>query len=161
MKIALIAAMAKNRVIGSENQLPWHLPADLKHFKSITMGKPIIMGRKTFESIGKALPGRQNIVITRDVNFMAEHVEIVHSFEEALNVAHLADEVMIIGGSSIYQLALPKAHFLYLTLIHHQIDGDAFFPEIDIKEWEQISRQDYSKDEKNRYDYSFVTLKRK
>ncbi len=157
MIISMIAAMAKNRVIGKENQMPWHLPADFAWFKRCTLGKPIIMGRKTFESIGKALPGRQNIVITRNSQFCATGVEVADSLENALALADQADEVMIIGGGSIYQSSLPMASRLYLTYIQADIEGDTCFPEFGI-EWYETYREEYPQDEKNAYDMSFVIL---
>jgi len=159
MIISLIAAMAQNRVIGKQNQLPWHLPADLKHFKSITMDKPIVMGRKTFESIGKALPGRQNIIITRDKNFQAENCTIVHSLDEAFEITKDQEEVMVIGGASIYEQALPKTQRIYLTLIHENIEGDTYFPEWNNNEWKETSKETFEPNEKNQYKYSFITMK--
>ncbi|WNJ94227.1 type 3 dihydrofolate reductase [Vibrio ruber] len=157
MIISMIAAMANNRVIGKENQMPWHLPADFAWFKRCTLGKPIIMGRKTFESIGKALPGRQNIVITRNPQFHADGVDVTDSLENALTLAGEVDEVMIIGGGSIYQAGLPLASRLYLTYIQAEIDGDTRFPDIGT-EWHETYREAYSQDEKNAYDMSFVIL---
>lgn len=131
MKLAIIVAAARNGVIGRNNQLPWHLPQDLKYFKAVTLGKPVIMGRKTYESIGRPLPGRANIVITRDLSWCANGVEVVHSFDEALELASGVDvsEVMVIGGAEIYKAALPVAHRIYLTRIDLEPEGDAFFPE--------------------------------
>ncbi len=129
MRLALIVAMAENGIIGRGNDLPWHLSGDLKHFKSVTMGKPMIMGRKTFDSIGKPLPGRANIVVTRDPSLRAEGVRVVHDFHEALRVAEGiargggAEETIVIGGAQIYELALPKADRIYLTEIHQSVDG--------------------------------------
>jgi dihydrofolate reductase len=155
----MIAAMAKNRVIGKENQMLWHLPADFAWFKRCTLGKPIIMGRKTFESIGQALPGRQNIVITRNSQFCATGVEVADSLENALALDDQADEVMIIGGGSIYQSSLPMASRLYLTYIQADIHGDTCFPEFGI-EWYETYREKYPQDEKNAYDMSFVILEK-
>ena len=161
MMISLIAAVAKNGVIGVDNSMPWHLPADMKFFRETTMGKPLVMGRKTFESIGsKPLPGRTNIVITRDRNFRAENCLLVHSIDDALAAADGSDEVMIMGGSSFYEQMLTRADRIYLTQVHADIEGDAWFPELKSGSWKEISRQDFSADEKNPFDYSFVILER-
>lgn len=138
--ISLIVAHDEQRVIGYENGMPWHLPGDLKYFKEQTMGKPIIMGRKTFESIGKPLPGRRNIVITRNESYSAEGVEIVASLDEALSLVGEVPEIMIIGGEQIFRLALPIADRLYVTVIHHSFEGDTFFPEYEA-EFEEVSAQ--------------------
>lgn len=160
MQVSIIAALANNRVIGYQNQLPWHLPADLKHFKELTMGKPIIMGRKTFESIGKPLPGRTNVVVSRNPAFEADGCIVVHSLEAALEKVSYVPEAMIIGGTEIFRQALPLAHTLYLTFIHADIAGDVFFPEWGANDWQEFKRQDFKADEKNGYEYSFVTLSR-
>ncbi|OUS10577.1 dihydrofolate reductase [Gammaproteobacteria bacterium 54_18_T64] len=142
-RISLIVAVADNGVIGSNNQLPWHISADLKYFKRVTLGKPIIMGRLTYESIGRPLPGRSNIVMTRDSAWRAEGVERAGDLTEALALANkIADEsgleeVMIIGGATIYREALPRADRLYLTRVHTRVEGDAFFPELDLSEWRE------------------------
>ncbi len=166
MKLSLIAAMDKNRVIGVNNTLPWHLPADLKHFKSLTMGKPILMGRNTYESIGKPLPGRDNIVLSRQSDYLAEGCTVVCSIEQAL--AHAdelnAEELMIIGGAMLYDATLAIADTLYLTYVDTEVtNGDAplaFFPEIDRAEWTETDWQPHSADEKNSFDYTFTTLDR-
>lgn len=158
MKLSLIAAMDTHRVIGRKNQLPWHLPADLKHFKTITMGKPIVMGRKTFESIGKALPGRKNIVISHNSEFYAPDCLVKTSLVQVLDHLKYENEIMIIGGASLFQEALPLAQRMYLTFIHHSFEGDTFFPEWNKDEWREISREDHAPDERNCYSYSFVTL---
>ena len=160
MKISIIVAMAQNRVIGRDNQLPWHLPADLRHFKATTMGKPIVMGRKTWESVGRPLPGRTNIVVTRDRDYTADGCVVVHTLDEALAAATGHDEVMVIGGAEFYRQVLPEATTLYLTLIHDAIEGDAFFPELDESEWHEVERQDFEPDEKNPHAYSFIRLER-
>jgi len=150
--------MATNRVIGLNNQLPWHLPADLKHFKNVTQGHAVLMGRKTHESIGKPLPNRKNIILTRNPHYQASGCLIVNSLEEAI---HLTDkELFIIGGAEIYRAFLPQVEQLYLTLVHQEFEGDAFFPEIDWTEWKEVEREDFSKDEKNECDYSFLKLQR-
>jgi len=160
MIISIVVAMDRNRTIGVHNRLPWHLPADLKHFKAVTMGKPIIMGRRTFESIGKPLPGRKNIVITRDRTYSTEGVEICYSLQEALAATGKVEEIMIIGGASIFGEALPLASRLYLTTIEDQFSGDTFFPEIDEAQWLEVSRENHQPDDKNSYGYSFITLER-
>ena len=161
MIVSIIAAMDRNRLIGSNNQLPWHLPADLAHFKQVTMGKPIIMGRKTYESIGRSLPGRTNIVLTRSADFRAEGVLTAHTLEQALNYVSEEDEVMIIGGSTIYELALPRADRLYLTYVESASEGDAWFPEFDIERWRVVASEQHRADEKNSSDYRFVSYERK
>ena len=161
MKLALIAAMAEQRVIGLDNGMPWHLPADLKHFRNLTVGKPVIMGRKTIESIGKALPKRRNIVVTRRSDFGMDGCEVAASIEAAVELVAHEDEVMIIGGASIYEQTLARADILYLTYIHAQFQGDTHFPVVDETEWEEIEREAHEPDEKNPHAYSFVTLRRR
>lgn len=161
MKISLVAAVSKNNVIGNKGKLPWHLPADMHHFRELTMGKPVIMGRKTFESIGKPLEGRESIVMTSDPNYQAEGRVVVHSIEEALKAAEGNEEVVIIGGGKIYEEFLPQADRIYLTEIHQDFEGDTYFPEFDQNEWQETSRQDFEADEKNQFAYSFLTLERK
>jgi len=158
--ISLIAAMASNRVIGINNTLPWHLPADFKHFKAVTMGKPILMGRKTYESIGRPLPGRTNIIITNNPSYVAEGCHVVNSIEQALTLTEDDAEVMVIGGASFYQQTLPIAQRIYLTIIHHDFEGDAHFVEVDESIWREIERVDCQPDEKNCYPYSFLTLEK-
>jgi dihydrofolate reductase len=161
MKVALIAAFAQNLVVGINNSLPWHLPEDLKYFKRTTSGKAIIMGRKTYESIGRPLPNRTNIVVTRNPDFKAEGVVTVMSLEagikhaESVNLINGIDEVMIIGGAAIYQASLPMADRLYLTHVHANVEGDAYFPTVDFDQWKEVGREDFNKDESNPYDYSF------
>jgi dihydrofolate reductase len=161
MIISLIAAIGKNRVIGKNNSLPWKLPADMKRFRELTTGKPIIMGRKTFESIGKPLPNRTNIIITHDQNYKAEGCIIAHSIEEALKAAESNKEVMIIGGSQIYKEFLPKANKMYLTLIDADFDGNAYFPEYKVEEWKETAYEEHERDKDNQYSYTFVVLTRK
>jgi len=160
MIISIIVAMDKKGVIGLDGDLPWHLSADLKHFKAITMGKPLIMGRKTHESIGRPLPGRKNIVLTHSQEFKTEGCTVVYSLEEALIAAGEVDEVMIMGGSGIYDQSLASADRLYLTEVHADVNGDVYFPEFDRSEWVEIEREDYSTDDKNNFDYSFVVMER-
>ena len=157
--LSLIWAMADNRVIGIENRLPWKLPADMKWFRENTMGKPIIMGRLTFESFGaKPLPGRRNIIISRNPTYAADGIESCNSLEEALKATQDNDEVMIIGGMSLYQQALPLAERLYMTLVHTNVEGDAWFPEFDLQHWRETTRSDFLADDKNPYPYSFIIL---
>lgn len=160
MFISLIAAMGHNRVIGRNNQMPWHLPADFKHFKNITMGKPIVMGRKTYESIGRALPGRRNIIITHNLNLQIKECEVVHSLEEAMQLLTNETEVFIIGGANLFTQALPFANRLYLTLIEEDFVGDTYFPSFHAKEWQEIKRENFKADARNTYDYQFITLDR-
>ena len=159
-RIALIAAMAENRIIGRENRLPWRLPADLRRFKSLTMGKPVIMGRKTYESIGKPLPGRSNIVVTRDPDYRAPGCQVVHSLEQALEAGAGHAEVMVIGGAELYRQALGRAQRMYLTLVRAEVEGDTLFPDIEPQQWRELERESHRADEKNQYDYDFVTLQR-
>lgn len=162
MMISMIAAMTEDRVIGIKNTLPWKLPNDMKWFRQNTMGKPIVMGRKTFESFGaKALPGRTNIIITRDENYQAKDSVVVHSIDEALKAAGDVDEVMIIGGASFYEQMLPQTDRLYLTFVHAELKGDAWFPEINNKDWNKVEKINHKKDEKNQYAHSFIILDRK
>ena len=158
MQLSIIVAMDKNRAIGANGTLPWHLSSDLKNFKSITMGKPIVMGRKTHESIGQPLPGRENIILTRDETFFAEGCTVLHSLDAIYEHCSECEEVMITGGAEIYKSSLNDASKLYLTEVHTAIDGDTFFPAFNRSEWKEVSRQDFKSDEKNEYDYSFVEL---
>ncbi|CAI8181714.1 MAG: Dihydrofolate reductase type 3 [Marinobacterium sp. xm-d-530] len=168
MRLALIVAQGLNRVIGNDNKLPWYLPEDLRYFKEVTMGKPIIMGRKTFESIGKPLPGRLNIVITRDSNWSAEGVKVVSGLGDAIEVGEgqaLIDgveEAVIIGGAQIYAQSLSIVDRLYLTQVEAEPEGDAYFPEIDYSQWQELGRQSFpAGDQPNRYPYSFIVYDRK
>lgn len=161
MIISLIWAMADNRTIGIENRLPWKLPADMKWFRAQTLGKPIVMGRLTFESFGaKPLPGRRNLIVSRNTDYRGDGIEVFRSLEAALSAADCT-EVMVIGGASLYAQALPQADRLYMTLVHADIAGDASFPEFDMGQWQEIERIDCTRDDKNPYDYSFVVLDRK
>ncbi|CAJ1895700.1 MULTISPECIES: type 3 dihydrofolate reductase [Aeromonas] len=163
MKISMIAAMAHDRVIGKDNQMPWHMPADLAHFKRVTLGKPVLMGRKTFESIGRPLPGRRNLVISRNPDYQADGIEVVGSVEAAL--ALLADnevaEVMVIGGGHLYAELLPKADCLYLTRIELEVEGDTRFPAFADEQWQCVEREVHQADEKNPHPYRFETWLRK
>jgi dihydrofolate reductase len=160
MLISLVVAVAANNAIGKNNQLLWHLPADLKHFKQVTTGHTVFMGRKTFQSIGKPLPNRRNIVISKSVTAI-EGCEVLPSLEEALLLADKHEELMVIGGATIYNLALPKANRIYLTRVHHEFEADTFFPEIDLNQWQETTREDFLPDEKNPFRYSFITLNRR
>ena len=161
MRLSIIVAMSENRVIGRDNQLPWRLSADLQHFKKLTMGKPIIMGRKTFESIGRALPGRQNIVVTRQPDYHAEGCDVVPSADAAIAAADDAAEIMVIGGAEIYRQFLPRANRIYLTRVHARIDGDTYFPELQAEEWAETAREPLAANADNEFAASFVTLARR
>jgi dihydrofolate reductase len=156
--ISAIAAMSENRVIGLNNQLPWHLPADLKHFKNLTQGHPVLMGRKTYESIGRPLPNRTNLILTRHLDYTAQGCEIVSSLQAAIEIANKlsASELFIIGGAEIYQQLLSHVNKLYLTIIHHPFEGDAYFPEINSQEWQVSDEEHHEPDEKNIYPYTFM-----
>lgn len=162
MTISLVVAAANNNAIGKDGKMPWHLPADMKHFKNITWGMPIIMGRKTFESIGKVLPGRKNIVITRQTGWEAEGVVVVKKIEDAFFVAAEADakEAMVIGGGEIYKQIFDKARRIYLTRVDAEPEGDTFFPVLRSEEWHLVSQQKHEADEKNAYNYSFQLWER-
>jgi dihydrofolate reductase len=160
--IASIFAMSENRVIGKENRLPWHLPADLKFFKATTLHHPILMGRKTFESIGRPLPQRTSIIITRQQGYRAEGALVVHSLAEAIQAGQeLNPDIFIIGGAEILQEALALIDTMYLTLIHQTFEGDVFYPAFDEQQWQQTWREDHQPDEKNKYAYSFLKLERR
>jgi dihydrofolate reductase len=158
--ISMIVAMDENNAIGKDNELLWHLPDDFKHFKSVTMGKPIVMGRKTFESIGRPLPGRENIVVTRDKLFLSEGITIVNDIDAALSACDKYDEVMVIGGASFYEQMLPLADTLYVTLVHESFEADAFFPEISMGEWQVVEQREHASDEKHVHSFSFITYER-
>jgi len=160
MQISLIAAMDEERLIGAHNSLPWRLPADMQWFRKQTIGKPIVMGRNTFASIGKPLPGRQNIVLSRNRALHLEGCSIIHSLDELKKVADGADEVMIIGGGEIYALALPLADRLYLTTINSTFEGDAWFPEHCEQDWREVFREAHTSDEANAWGYTFRILER-
>jgi dihydrofolate reductase len=160
--LSIIVAMAHNRIIGADNDMPWHLPADLQHFKRTTMGKPVVMGRKTYESIGKALPGRHNIVITTNSEYTLDDASVVYSVEEALALCAQEEEVMIIGGGSIYALLIDHTDTLHLTFIDKDVVGDTRFPDWnEYGQWLEVSREAHHADDKNPHDYEFVTLQRK
>ena len=163
MIISIISAVADNRVIGKSNTLPWHLPADFKYFKENTLNKPIVMGFKTFQSIGETpLPKRKNVILNNNPNYKApEGCFLAKSIDEVSEMLKSEEEVMVCGGASVYRQFLPIADRLYLTFIHHKFEGDTFFPEFDINKWKETSREDHQPDEKNVYPYSFVVLERK
>jgi dihydrofolate reductase len=153
--VTLIVAVADNGVMGRANTLPWHLPDDLKRFKRLTLGKPMIMGRKTFESIGKPLPGRLNIVVTRDTNYRFEGVVVVHGADQAIEVAADAPEVMVIGGAELFRVFLPRAGRIHLTRVHGNIDGDVMWPAPDVRQWEVIEREAHDADERHAHAMTF------
>lgn len=163
MKISLIVAVAENDVIGHNNQLIWHLPNDLKQFRRLTTGHCIIMGRKTFDSIGKPLPNRTSIIISRNPDFQIENCITVNSLEKAISKAKEIEneEAFVIGGAEIYRLSLPLADKIYLTKVYHDFEGDALFPTIDKTVWQETKREDFETDEKHLYKYSFVELEKK
>ena len=160
--LSLLVAADENNLIGNQNKLPWHLPDDLKYFKNLTWGMPVIMGRKTYESVGKPLPGRQNIVITRNREWNHPKIDVVHDIESAIQLAKQRDvkEIFIIGGAEIFTTSMATADRVYLTRIHHVFEGDVYFPELD-KEWKLIKQVFRNKDEKNLYDHSFQVWERK
>ena len=158
--ITIIAAVAQNNALGKNNELIWHLPADLKRFKKITSGHHIIMGRKTFESLNKPLPNRTTIIITRNRNYKAENCIVVNSLSSALVAAKSDQNPFILGGAEIYRQAFDIADILDLTLVHHKFDADVFFPEINQHIWKEILREDFKSDSTNKYDYSFVKYKK-
>ncbi|MDX8391960.1 MAG: type 3 dihydrofolate reductase [Mariprofundaceae bacterium] len=167
MLISLIAAMDENRLIGASNRLPWHLPADMTWFRKQTMGKPILMGRTTFASIGKALPGRTNIILSRNPELARDRdlqlggCTIIHDLSELAQAANDADEIMVIGGAQIYELTLPLAKRLYITRIHAAFDGDTYFPRLGSAGWQESEHEDHAADESNRWPYTFRILERK
>ena len=161
MRLSIVVAMDSNRLIGKDNGLPWHLPADLAFFKKLTTGNTILMGRKTFDSIGRPLPNRRNIVITGNADIEIAGCEVVNSIEEALSLAQGETEVMVIGGAKLYQQILPSADRLYITRIEGEFEGDTHFPSFNEAEWSQISSDSRQPDENNRHTYHFITLDRR
>ena len=154
--VSIIVAMAKNRVIGKDNDMPWHLPADLQHFRKVTTGKPIIMGRKTYESIGRPLPKRHNIIISRNCDYKVEGCDVVGSLDEAVKIAGDVEELFIIGGGFLYDETIDQADKLYLTFIDLEVEGDTFFPEYEHLNIQNIASEHHIKDEKNPYNYEFT-----
>ncbi|MGH8282608.1 MAG: dihydrofolate reductase [Gammaproteobacteria bacterium] len=159
--LSIIVAVGEHNEIGKNGRMPWHLPADLKHFKTITLGKPVIMGRRTFEAIGKPLSQRRNIAVTRDRDFKAEGCEIAHSLTDALVLAAGVPETMVIGGGEIYREALPRSQRIYLTRVHAGFDADTFFPMLDPADWRETACENHIADERNSFAYSFLTLERR
>jgi dihydrofolate reductase len=159
--VTLIVAVADNGVIGRDNALPWHLPEDLKRFKRLTMGKPIIMGRKTFESIGKPLPGRQNIVVTRDPDYRREGITVVHDTAGALRAAGQVPEVMVIGGAELFRSLLPRAGRVHLTRVHGNIEGDITWPPLDEREWQVVESEERAADDRHAHAMTFEILERR
>jgi dihydrofolate reductase len=158
-RIAIVVAVAKNNVIGRQNALPWRLPDDLRRFKALTLGKPVVMGRKTFDSIGKPLPGRQNIVLSRQPQFAIDGCTVCASLDDALAVATSAEEICVIGGEAIFRAALPRTERLYLTQVHANVEGDVFFPELS-GEWRETHREEHAADDRHAYAFSFVDFER-
>ena len=161
MHLSIIVAMGKNRVIGKNGMLPWHISSDLKNFKKITMGKPILMGRKTYESIGRPLPGRENIILTKNKNYFAEGCIVKNTIDEVFLYCQKVPELMIMGGAALYEQTLYKATRLYITEVNATTDGDVFFPEFDRNEWVEISRNSFEASENDDFDYIFKILERK
>ncbi|MCP4284437.1 MAG: dihydrofolate reductase [Gammaproteobacteria bacterium] len=155
-ELSIVVAMDDNRLIGKNNELPWHMPADLAFFKRTTMGKPIVMGRKTFESIGRPLPGRRNVVVTRDREYRAPGCEVANGIDDAMALCADSEEVMLIGGAELYRQTLHRATRLYVTLIHQSFDGNAWFPRLDSTLWRPESRENFDADYSNPYPYSFI-----
>jgi dihydrofolate reductase len=160
MKVSIIVAMASNQAIGLNNKMPWHLSADLKKFKQITMGFPILMGRKTYDSIGVPLPGRDSLIISRNPEYKQEGCLVFNSVEDAISACQNHDEIFIIGGASLYKEMLPKANFIYLTQINKPFKGDTFFPLINMLDWKEVEREDITKDPSVDFTYSFLKLER-
>lgn len=164
--LCIVVARAENAVIGCNNRLPWRLPKDLQYFKAVTMGHPIIMGRKTYDSIGRPLPGRPNIVVTRQSDWSAEGVIVKHSLDDALAVAGTlctelnVSRIMLIGGANLYEQAFARCKRLYLTEVHARVAGDTYFPDFDRTEWQELARESHQADDSNPYDYSFVVMER-
>ena len=161
MILSIIAALAENKVIGVKGGLPWYLPADLAHFKKLTMGKPVIVGRTTYQTIGRPLPGRRMIILTRDKNYRAAGSEVAHSVREALELVRGSDEVMVAGGAKVYEEFLPFVSRMYLTLVQAEVPGDVYFPEYEAGQWTEVARVNHAPDRRNQYPYSFVTLEKK
>lgn len=158
-RLEFVVAVARNGAIGRENALPWRLPADLRHFKRLTMGKPILMGRRTFDSIGRPLPGRRNLVLTSDRRWRVDGVVVAHSLDEARAAAE-SDVIMVIGGAELYRALLPEAAVIHLTEVHADVEGDTYFPPLSPDEWREISREEHAADAEHAHPYAFVTLTR-
>lgn len=159
--LSILVAASENNAIGKDNQLLWHLPADLKYFKQLTTGHTVIMGRKTYDAIGKPLSNRRNIVITRQPDLIISGCEVVHSLQQAIEVSKQKQEVFIIGGAEIYHQALSLCNIIYLTRVHHQFEADAYFPKIDSAVWQLLTQEDHHRDKQNKYDYSFLVYEKR
>lgn len=159
--ISLLVAMAQNRTIGRNNTLPWHIPEDLKHFKALTMGHTMIMGRKTFDSIGRPLPGRHTVVVTRNRDLRIEGCTVVHSLQEAIAASPQTEEIFVVGGAELYALALPLADTLYITEVMQEVEGDAHFPAFEMSQWQETAREVRQQDSPQALEYHFVTYQRK
>ena len=160
-RLELVAALARNGVIGRGNALPWHLPGDLQYFKRLTLGQPVLMGRRTWDSIGRPLPGRVNLVLTRATGFAAAGASVVHSLEEALTAAGAVAALRVIGGAELYRLCLPTAQVLYLTEVDASVAGDVYFPPWQREDWHEVARESHPADERHAFGYAFVTLERR
>lgn len=160
MRLSILVAAAENDVIGTENRLPWRLPDDMKRFKALSLGKPVIMGRHTFESIGRPLAGRNNIVVTRQAGLQLEGCIVVHSLDDAIAAAHAAPEAIVIGGAQIYAQALPRTTTIYLTRVHTEADGDVYFPKLASAEWRTVEAEQHPADERHAHPFTFLTLQR-
>ena len=160
MSVSLVVAAGLDDGIGKGGRMPWHLPADLRHFKQLTLGRPVIMGRKTLQSIGRPLPGRRNLVVTRDTSFSVRGFEICHSLDEALQLTSEVAETMVIGGGEVYRAAWSRASRIYLTRVRMQTRADTFFPAVDPAEWRETAREDHRADPDNPHDYSFIVYER-
>ena len=158
--ISIIVAVSENGAIGTHNKLPWHLPDDLKRFKALSLGKPVVMGRRTYDSIGRLLPARTNIVVSRRSGLAIEGAVVVHSLDEALKAAGTAPEVVIIGGADIFRQVLPRTDTIHLTRVHARVEGDVFFPELDPAQWREAAVEHHPADERHQYAFTFVTLQR-
>lgn len=161
MILSLIVAMDEQGIIGRDNELPWRLSSDLRHVRATTMGKPIIMGRRTHESIGRPLPGRENIIITRNNDYESEGCTVLTTIDDALVHCRNHEEVIIMGGAELYQQTLSRVSRIYLTEVHARVKGDAYFPKYNGEEWREITREDFRADDNNEFDYSFVVLERR
>jgi dihydrofolate reductase len=160
MVISIIVAVAENGAIGSNNRLPWHLPDDLKRFKALSLGKPVVMGRRTFDSIGRPLPGRTNIVVSRDAGRAIEGALVVHSLDQALAAAGDVPEIVVIGGAEIFRQVLPRTDTIHLTRVWARVDGDVFFPALDPTQWRETAVEHHAADARHQYAFSFFTLQR-
>ena len=161
MRLSIVVAMDDNHLIGKDNGLPWHLPADLAFFKKITTGNSILMGRKTYDSIGKPLPNRRNIVITRNPDILIPGCEVVDSIDKALSITQDEEEVMVIGGADLFEQLLPDVSRLYITHIEGKLEGETYFPHYDVNDWLEVTRESHQPDEKNKYAYQFSIMDRK